>query len=412
MALQTRRYVPPALRRAIAQMPASTTDLNVIRSLLRQLHDMIDSRDRKLLLSRLRSLITPDGRTLFEYHAISLLQATLEQREEWKWFVPQLRTMWQHILVSNWQQDVWTSWTDQLLIGLDRNEFNALVHFVLPDTNNHKPGRSTTMPLSGRLKKASSTSPMLRRPSWLRSSPPSISRRSPKRLYYLQADSRKRWFVGLAIPSILRGIRARIEKMPDMILQGRNDGVRINFDLDASDITGIKTRLSILCGLKGVRPRGLISAGRYDKEDPRDGCEWLLRTLVRWNTNAFTDVPGALMLDTDLIPKIEAESHTFHHNSCLRWLGLKLMRFDVLTSDNSEKIVQYLMDELRKHALKVATSGRKLAPRAQEIIDTLQGKDDARGSNWKYSLLGSDNPRHGFASMLRGCFDRPDLQSE
>ena len=95
------------------------------------------------------------------------------------------------------------------------------------------------------------------------------------------------------------------------------------------------------------------------------------------------------MLNTELIPNLEAESYTFHYNSCLRWLGPRLMRFDVLTAAKREKIVQYLIDELRKHVLKIAASGRKMAPRVQEIIDNTQGKDYPRGANWKSSLLES-----------------------
>ena len=209
------------------------------------------------------------------------------------------------------------------------------------------------------------------------------------------------------IPALLQGIRLRIQKTPSLILQGRNDEVRLNFDPDASDITSIKNKLNTIC-YRG----GLTERRGYDSYDPRAACEWLLRAIVHWDTTAFADIPGTLMLSPELIPKQEAEAHAIHCNSCLRWLGMKLIRFDVITAAKGKEVVQFLMEEIRVHILMVAASGKTLPFGAQILVDDVQGKGDAGVFAWRWSLLSSDDPRLGFAPHFLACFDRKTLTSE
>ena len=91
------RYIPPALRVNAAQQPTAS---DTVRDVLQQINSMPTSMTRSRLFNRLHALLQPNGRTLFEYHAFSLLQEALESHAELKWFTARLQTLWQHVLPS------------------------------------------------------------------------------------------------------------------------------------------------------------------------------------------------------------------------------------------------------------------------------------------------------------------------
>lgn len=420
-----------------------------ICDVINQLNGETNSVSRACLFEHIDRWVTSDGRTLFEYHADALLSSnstlptSVAASEMWNQQNIEEKAFWaqcsgkitvdshkQPMIIRSEDTSAYTI-TAKLKTGLQGGQTTCLSHFKLGAFS-----QQTTMKAE-RIKVAVKAAAQMSVPEApaaaidelhqaletldlkdLSKQAPIINVHAPVSTRKLEPLSRfiltetvlggpRPQDYASAIPLILHGIRALQEQNPRLKINGRIDGVRIEYNTFQTEIPLIAARLET------ARTRGgLVPNTKYDDVDPWETCEWLLRPLFYWNRKALhSKVPGLKAKggpNENVIPKKELYTYLCGDiNLYVNWLPeVKALhhRFEGDWSEDAEGKVEYLMNELRTHLHGLNTDGEVLSDRAKTVV--------AEVDDYFEDPIEAKTSYKGLASRLRKCFDRKGLSAD